>query len=211
MSEVQSSKILCVCKMCGKHSYLFPSRVKSGYGTFCSKACQHAPLEQRFWMSLGRKAPSGCILWNGHITKDGYGRIRDRGTCRLAHRVAYELMVGKIPEDLIIRHSCDNKICINPTHLLLGTQIDNVADREERKRTAIGAANGKAKLNSALVTELRARYAAGGITQQDLASEYGIPGGTIGAIINHLTWKHVTPPSSRPAAACSPRSPSSRT
>jgi len=68
----------------------------------------------------------GCWNWTGFIRKDGYGELRSRGKLYLAHRISYELFVGIIPEDLVIDHKCRNKKCVNPNHLEVVTQRENL-------------------------------------------------------------------------------------
>jgi len=75
---------------------------------------------------------TNCILWEGTVTNSGYGRKWFQGKARYAHRVAYYLTHNEWPE--VVRHTCDNKVCVNPEHLLGGTQKDNVADMYARKR-----------------------------------------------------------------------------
>ncbi|MGL5580208.1 MAG: HNH endonuclease [Cetobacterium sp.] len=77
-----------------------------------------------------------CHLWNGCLTPDGYPRVGRNGNPNLrGHRYFYEQIHGKIPEGLVVRHTCDNRLCLNPEHLILGTQLDNVQDRVERSRS----------------------------------------------------------------------------
>ncbi len=99
--------------------------------------CKVVPLADRL---LGRMTPeptSGCWLWTGSLSVSGYGFIREgrRGSKQvLAHRAAYELFRGAIPPGLFVRHDCDNRACVNPTHLRLGTVEDNARDRTLRGR-----------------------------------------------------------------------------
>lgn len=109
------------------------------------------------WRSLKRflnriliGKPDACWVWQGEPTEDGYGLFRLNGQQELAHRVAWKIANGQdVPPGLVIRHSCDYGLCVNPAHLLSGTQLDNVADRHKRGRDPrnYGEANGRAKLN----------------------------------------------------------------
>jgi hypothetical protein len=106
-----------------------------------------------------------CWEWRGNRSKrrDGslsYGRFCIGKDCQLAHRVAWQLVNGEIPDGQVVRHRCDNVGCVRPSHLLLGTQADNLQDMRERGRAffnrfAAGAAHPKAKLTDLDVIELR--------------------------------------------------------
>lgn len=78
----------------------------------------------------------GCHIWTGCKTPDGYPRVGRKGNPNIrAHRYFYEQLHGKIPEGQVVRHTCDNPLCLNPEHLILGTPDENVQDRSERART----------------------------------------------------------------------------
>lgn len=97
-------------------------------------------LADRFNARLGPKQPNGCIEWQGQLYSNGYGCVylrkrgkhNDRG---LAHRIAYSLVHGPIPEGKVVMHACDNPRCVNIEHLSLGTQLDNIADTVSKGRT----------------------------------------------------------------------------
>lgn len=79
----------------------------------------------------------GCVLWPGNVNHNGYGITSYRGKTERAHRVTYMKAHGDIPEDLVVRHSCDNPRCINPEHLSLGSLSDNQLDCSTRRRRAV--------------------------------------------------------------------------
>jgi hypothetical protein len=110
-----------------------------------------------------------------------------------AHRVSWTLHNGAIPNGLHVLHHCDNPQCVNPAHLWLGTNADNMRDmiRKGRGNVAGGEDHGSAKLTEKQVIEIRERYAAGNITQHELGNEYGISKQTIGEIIRREIWKHI--------------------
>lgn len=82
-----------------------------------------------------------CLVWTGCINSDGYPKLarkRVDGTWDFnvkGHRHVYESVNGKIPDGLVVRHTCDNILCVNPEHLLIGTPTDNMRDRQQRQRT----------------------------------------------------------------------------
>jgi len=93
------------------------------------------PLEERFWDKVDKS--DGCWLWTAALNPDGYGRFvvqMSPQKVRGAHRVAWELMNGAIPNGLSVLHQCDTPACVNPEHLFLGTQQDNVADMVAKGR-----------------------------------------------------------------------------
>ena len=138
---------------------------------------------KRFWDKVSIGEPDACWLWTAYCEANGYGRFRLGGAARPAHRVAYELAVGAIPEGLVIRHKCDVRACCNPAHLELGTKADNTGDMLTRGREAAGEKNGQAKLTDAQVDEIRARAGVRGM-QVKLAAEFGVTKQQINKIVN---------------------------
>lgn len=95
-----------------------------------------APMLDRFLQKVEMVPIAGCWLWNGSTDGRGYGAISTkRGNApKKAHRVAYELFVGPIEAEKVVRHQCDTPSCVNPNHLSIGTQKDNVHDTVRRNR-----------------------------------------------------------------------------
>lgn len=131
-------------------------------------------------------------MWKGART-GGYGSFWYRTRPVRAHRVAWELTNGvEIPEKLLIMHSCDTPLCVNPKHLILGTKQANNYDRDrkERQRTCRGEAHKLAKLTEVDVAAIRARLASGA-TRASLAKEHSVAKSLIARIAKREAWPHV--------------------
>lgn len=111
-------------------------------------------LAERFWAKV--QITPGCWEWTASLHTQGYGQIGVGRVPRLAHRVSYEMHNGPIPEGLVVRHKCDNKLCVNPDHLELGTHADNSRDAMERGRLPYGERNPQTRLTAKQVEEIKA-------------------------------------------------------
>jgi hypothetical protein len=132
-------------------------------------------LAERFWNKVTVGAPDECWPWTAAIAS-GYGRLNPRdGRSNRVHRLSWELHHGPIPEGLVVCHTCDNRRCVNPRHLFLGTRADNNAD-------AIRKGRAYSKLSIAQVQEIRQRWPL--LSQRALAAEYGVSQKVIGGIVN---------------------------
>jgi DNA-binding XRE family transcriptional regulator len=158
----------------------------------------------RFWSNTKTGNADQC--WpNDHDNDDfGYGRLSIKGKKMRAHRFSYMIHYNLSPEemkDIVIRHTCDNPACVNPTHLLPGTLADNVQDQVDRNRQRKGEGVPGSKLSASLVKDIREIYATHTINQTKLAELYGVSLGTINDLILGRTWKHVAFTSEVPVAS----------
>ncbi len=128
-----------------------------------------------------------CWEWQGHRIRGGYGRARWNGRMHLAHRLSYEAYVGPIAPGLRVLHRCDNRPCINPEHLFLGTDLENARDRDGKRRQARGELVRRSTLRTSDVEAIRA-VAALGVTQKELALTYRVHNATISRILNGKRW-----------------------
>jgi hypothetical protein len=142
----------------------------------------------RFLEKVSPEPNTGCWIWTASTRRDGYGRFRVEGCTVLAHRVSYELSVGPIGDKHVL-HKCDNPACVNPDHLFLGTNADNMRDRNAKGRQARqrGEANGSAKLSREDVLAIRGDPR----TATAVAKEYGVHNATVSQIKRRKTWGHI--------------------
>lgn len=132
-----------------------------------------------------------CWVWKASLTKWGYGQFKYGDTMELAHRVAWFILHGAWPTLCVLRH-CDNPPCVNPTHLFLGTDADNAADRAAKGRgnSPRGERNHNVKLTENDVLDIRS-LSAMGATRRTLAEEYGIGLANVSSVITRRAWRHV--------------------
>lgn len=141
--------------------------------------------KQRFYENVNLN-----MMWVGRIDKDGYGRLFNGQKKIGAHRFSYELHNGKIPKGMCVLHSCDNPACVNPEHLHLGTNYENIQERVKRNRSAQGEKVNTSKLTSKDVIEIRNKHK-NGLSIRDLMDEYGVKRTAISYIIHKINWKHI--------------------
>jgi hypothetical protein len=198
------------CEQCDAEFSRSPSDVASVKHLFCSrKCCGQARTGGMTGGRPPRKTPptladfearyipepnSGCFLWTGDIGRSGYGRFRGPrglGPTKLAHRWAWELLVGPIPSGMFVCHRCDNPPCVNPGHLFIGSHADNMQDMANKGRAARPAIPGSkhpnAKLTEADVSAIRNSK----LERRELAEIYGIGRTYISQIKSRQCWKHI--------------------
>ncbi len=133
---------------------------------------------------------TGCWLWGGPTTH-GYGYLSIKGKSYRAHRYSYKIYNGEIPDGLVVCHKCDVRCCVNPDHLFLGTQLENVADVMQKRRNVYGSRCGAAKLSEESVIKIRNLRATGNYTYEKLAQMFGVADRTISRAARGLWWKEV--------------------
>jgi len=146
-------------------------------------------LAERFWSKVDRSGESECWPWTGAKNTDGYGIIRGDVSLARAHRVAWELVNGSIPDGMEVCHRCDNPSCCNPAHGFLGTQSDNMHDAAMKGRVAHSENHWNSKLTWPEVQVARKMYATGRVRVCHLSEVLGISEGTVRHFLCGRTWK----------------------
>lgn len=149
---------------------------------------------KRFWAKVNKT--DTCWLWTA-CTRNGYGSItvgyKDNGRSIIdySHRISYRLHFEEIPEGTSICHNCDTPRCVNPSHLFVGTPKINSLDMVKKNRQAFQEKNGRAKLTSIQIQEIRSEYDAKRKTAKELAIKYGVNRSCIYKIINKVQWNRL--------------------
>jgi hypothetical protein len=135
-----------------------------------------------------RVPESGCWLWIGSLTNNGYGRMTfGAKTEFLSHRLSYEQKYGEIPNGMLALHHCDVKCCVNPDHIFIGTQQDNMTDKVMKNRQAKGAHHGMARLTEEQAKEVKFSDQ----KTSDLAKKFNCSAVMIRQIRGGLYWRHL--------------------
>lgn len=138
-------------------------------------------MDSTFWNRV-KRGPQ-CWEWQGVKSRLGYGKL----SRHLAHRISWQLAHGAIAEGMCVLHKCDNRACVNPAHLFLGTQSDNMADMVRKGRSTYGERNPQAKLNRRKVNEVRGLRKLGH-TYNYIAQKYDMSISRIACICTEKGW-----------------------
>lgn len=148
-------------------------------------------LADRFWEKV-HVCPEGCWEWTGAVGSAGYGNIGERENSinhtLQTHRLSWMIHFGEIPDGLWVLHHCDNRACVRPDHLFLGTCQDNHDDCAAKGRNRVGEKAGMSKLTIADVREIRKLE--GLFTHKKIAANYGVSRSNIGQILSGKTWRN---------------------
>lgn len=155
-----------------------------------------ADVARRFWEKVIPEPMSGCWLWLGATVNGGYGvlSLGKRHLLGRAHRLSLEIAGIEIPPGLLVLHRCDTPPCVNPAHLFVGTDADNVADKIRKGRARWGVLHGEdkpqAKLTSAEVVAIREQRQKGA-TYAEILAAFGISKSQLINILSRRQWKEV--------------------
>jgi hypothetical protein len=194
---VQHPPITKPCGNCGNEFLAKYQWGQKSYERCCSRRChftlstawKRSPetVAARFWSNVHKG--ERCWIWTAAKHRYGYGACgKDYGDTR-AHRAAWMLTNGPIPKGKVICHKCETKLCVNPAHLFLGTQADNMADNKAKGKSHYGERAWNVKLTDALVLEMRSLK--GTATMRELAERYGVSQPTVWHVLSGRTWKHL--------------------
>lgn len=154
-------------------------------------------LRARFWSRVRRAESDACWEWQGAIGRHGYGVISTgRGRSTTAHRLSWRMLRGEISEGLCVCHTCDNRRCVNPAHLFLGSRGDNNADARAKGRAIdpprhTGEEHPGAKLTAQQVCEIRRLYRPRHGILAALGRQFGVSSVQIRNIVERRHWRNL--------------------
>jgi hypothetical protein len=197
--KTRSESALKTCLMClspitSKKSKIYCCiACASMWRAMCDREKTKLTCIDIFWSKVTKT--DDCWFWNGGSNGNGYGKMiapyllyRPRAMRRdFVHRISFWLANGRLPNG-ITRHTCDNRMCVNPSHLLEGSYQDNVDDMISRKRMCIGESRKQSKLTDELVKKIRSSSMSG----REIARKLGLSESTIRFARSAKTWKHVS-------------------
>lgn len=154
------------------------------------------PFLLRFWDKIKRS--DNCWLWTASVNTQGYGQMWQRRTGQpkrkhAVHRLSYQLAYGPIPEGLSVLHRCDTPRCVNPAHLFLGTQADNMTDMHKKARHCFGETHPLHRLTESDVRDIRKRYVrySKHCNIYTLAEEFNVTFSLVAMIVRREIWQHI--------------------
>lgn len=153
-------------------------------------------LEERFWEKINIGNEDECWEWTASCSSDGYGQMwrgKDIKGHLSSHRFSWELHNGRIENGFFVLHKCDNKLCVNPNHLFLGTQLDNIRDMDMKGRRVsaqpYGENSGTCKFTDEKIRQIREKYSTGQYLVRELSDEFGVSTSHVSAIVHNKIRK----------------------
>ncbi len=148
---------------------------------------------EKFWERVNKGSYDECWEWTGWVINSGYGQLKLEGKNVTAHRFSYQIHNGAIPAGMFVCHHCDNKLCVNPAHLFVGTPMDNSMDAKKKGRLYIipsmpGEDNPRSKLTWKNVNEIRELNQNDKVSAYRLAKVYGVSKTQILRILHNRCW-----------------------
>ena len=150
---------------------------------------------RKFWEKVTKPKPDDCWLWQGARYADGYGMlvmmVNYHAFGFRSHRVSFYLKNGYLPDDLFICHRCDTPTCVNPSHLFLGKQKQNMDDKVSKKRQAFNENHGRHKLTCEQVQKARKMHFLENKPLTQVAKHFGLCNSAMGSLLSGKNWKHL--------------------
>ncbi len=150
-------------------------------------------LFQQSYDIVQRAYETPCWEWKFYRVQDGYGQVRYKGKDLGTHKLSWMLHKGEVPDGFKVCHHCDNPPCVNPGHLFVGTNKDNIDDANRKGRLArlAGSLNGWARMDEARVSAMRKEWVPYKMPAWKLAEKYGLSLTQTERILRHEAWAHV--------------------
>ena len=188
-------RITLSCPSCGASFHPHSKGAGRPPQKYCSAECatpertkSRLDPETRFWRKVDKAGEGGCWNWTAGTNVYGYGAFGvEPKRIVLAHRYSYEQATGEIAPGACVLHSCDNRRCVNPEHLRVGTKAENSRDMVDRNRSSSGERAVYSKLSSQDVVAIRSDPR----THGEIAKQYCVSQSVISRIKSRRTWKHV--------------------
>lgn len=151
-----------------------------------------ANLEAVFLSRFSPGPFTHCWDWQGYVNPVGYGKLTHKGKTYRAHRLAWQFFHGNdIPDGMVVFHTCDNRRCVNPYHLELGTQADNMTDKAAKGRQHRGENHPRTSITEDQVRQIRA-LSASGLSNSKIARHLNVSASSVKHILQGNSWRHVT-------------------
>lgn len=195
---MQHRKSILKCKKCGRELPRESFDLRGDGTARVKPKCRECMSIYRFWSKVAITGPADCWIWQGHRNRHGYGMYTFGRRGHNASRAAWILTHGEPPTGMLVCHRCDNRLCVNPAHLFLGTPQANTADMNAKgrhphtkpQRVLRGTDNHLAKLTEEVVLEIRALRDSGW-TYDRLGARFGLAKSHIGRIVRRQCWTHI--------------------
>lgn len=189
-----------ICQYCHKEFKTFQSEINKGKAKYCSISCGVSvknklnllPTHEIFFRNISKGIhPNGCWVYS---KGKRYAKICVNGKTISVHRYSYELYKGQIPDNMVVCHKCDNKLCVNPGHLFIGTQKDNIQDMLSKKRGnhAKGSKHHRTTLTEKQIAHIKKRIISGEKIH-NLKDEYNVSREMLYQMKAGRSWNHVEP------------------
>ena len=155
------------------------------------KMLSQTKIDNNFFLDRICIDNNGCWNWKKSKSKSGYACITWKGQKKRGNRISYQTFKGMIPEGLLVCHQCDNRLCLNPEHLFLGNQKENMRDAQKKNRSIKGEKVSISKLKEKEVLQIREMAKMREKSHEKIGEMFGVSQSTVSLIAKRLIWKHI--------------------